>query len=256
MFNSLAQNNKADITLIMPVLNGSNSVIPVIATLAFTVKYPLELLVVYDTDNDTTIPVVEELKKLFPNIRLIKNKGERLIGAIQTGIGVATAETVGIWLSYHVDPYGLLNDMYELIINEGCDLVSGNRFSRGKSTFRGSLVKKLLSRLGNYVYRDIIGIPLGDVTTSMKIYKKSLLNRYPIETGNNGGWAISTEYVVKAAMEGNKFGEIEFMPKNTNLIHGLSNFKIYRQLSEYLKWLVLGFHNRKLIKSKSNSYLH
>ena len=46
-----------------------------------------------------------------------------------------------------------------------------------------------------------------------------------------------------------KFGEIEFLPENTNIINGITNFKVFGQLNSYLKWLYLGFRNRKIIKN-------
>ena len=139
--------------------------------------------------------------------------------------------------------------MYEKIINENCDLVSGNRFNKIKRISRGNPLKKILSRTGNYLLNRIIGIPLGDITTSLKLYKKDFITSTPIETEISGGWSLNTELVVKGAIKGVKFGEIEFLPENTNIINGVSNFKVFKQLSFYLKWLYLGYKNRFNIKS-------
>ena len=109
--------NKSNVTtsfsLIMPILNEGKRIIPAIATLGLTTKYPFELLVIYDNDQDITIPVINELKLKFDFIKLKKNEGLKVIGAIKTGFIHAESDIVGIWLPYHVDPYGLINKMYE-----------------------------------------------------------------------------------------------------------------------------------------------
>jgi dolichol-phosphate mannosyltransferase len=239
-------------TLVMPVLNEGQRVIPAIATLALTVTYPFELIVVYDNEEDTTLPVIKELQQRFNFIKTKKNSGNKVIGAIKTGFDFSNTTVVGIWLPYHVDPFGLVNKMYEKISNEDCVLVSGNRFNKIKRISRGNPVKKILSRAGNFLLNRTIGIPLGDITTSLKLYKIDFIRSTPIETEISGGWSLNTELVVKGAIQGVKFGEIEFLPENTNIINGVSNFKVFKQLGFYLKWLKLGFKHRTKIKSNYN----
>ena len=236
------------LTLIMPVLNEGVRVIPAISTLVFTARVPLKILVVYDKVQDNTIPVVNDLAKVFKNIELVRNEGSKVIGAIKTGIRKSKTDVIGVWVPYHVDPYGLVNKMYDLVKDKGCEVVSGNRFNRIKRLSRGSTIKKFFSRLGNYLLNRVIGVPFGDVTTSVKLYTREFLLDNEIQTEVSGGWALSTELALKAAIKGYRLGEVEFMPENTNLILGISNFRVFKQLDQYLKWLFWGYRNRKAIK--------
>lgn len=240
-------------SLVMPVLNEGERIIPAIATLGLSIKYPFELIIIYDNDNDCTLPIIKELQLNFDFIKIKKNNGKKVIGAIKTGFESASCSVVGIWLPYHVDPFGLINKMYEKIRDENCILVSGNRFNKIKRISRGNPLKKILSRTGNYLLNRIIGIPLGDITTSIKLYQKDFILSTPIETDTAGGWSLNTELVVKGAIKGVKFGEIEFLPENSNIINGISNFKVFKQLSFYLKWLYFGYKNRTVIKSNYNN---
>ncbi|MBD3409060.1 MAG: glycosyltransferase [Ignavibacteriales bacterium] len=248
MTNALAGDRPPEFSLVMPVLNEGVRIIPALSTIAHTVERPLEVCVVYDRDEDTTVPVVRKLQETFPAVRLVKNQGERVIGAITSGFDAIETEVACVWVPYHVDPYGLLNYMYDLAA-EGCELVSGNRFNKVKRVARGNALKKLLSRSGNYALNRLIGVPFGDITTSIKMYRKSFLREVEIETTLAGGWALSSELAIKAAVEGRKIGEVEFLPENTNIIEGVSNFRVLRQLKEYLRWLRYGFDNRKKIKA-------
>lgn len=247
IFNSLNTNDSIALTLIMPVHNEGVRVIPAITTLAFTVKVPLQLLIVYDDNDDVTIQVVKEMITVFPNIVLLQNKYSRIIGAIKTGFEHNQSKIVGIWVSYHVDPYGLVNDMYELA-HRGCQLVSGNRFNKLKRFSRGNPMKKLLSRGGNFILNRLIGMPLGDITTSLKLYTKDFIIENPIETVDSGGWALSSELAIKACIRGVRVGEVEFKPQNTSMINGISNFRVFAQLDQYLHWLRLGIKHRHVIR--------
>ena len=41
--------------------------------------------------------------------------------------------------------------------------------------------------------------------------------------------------------------------KNINLIHGITRFKVLKQLPDYLHWLYFGWKNRKVIKNNLNN---
>ncbi len=234
-------------SLVMPVYYEGPRVIPVIMTLIYTAKYPFELILVYDKSDDPTIVEAKRLCEKYSNIKLICNDNPPgVISAIKTGIKHSSSENIAVWCAYHVDPYGMLNKMYELIL-AGCDVVSANRFMKVKRYNRGGLVKKILSRTGNFILWKLVGSPFGDTTTSIKMYRKSFLKDNPIETARAGGWALSLELSIKASIGGYKLGEIILIPSNINLIQGLSNFKVFKFLPYYFKWVLFGLRNRKKI---------
>lgn len=242
-------NGEKLLSLVMPVYHVGDAVIPAIVTLFLTINYPFKLLVIYDSPNDETIETVKKLKKYFKDIYPVQNElGAGVLNAIKTGLRHADTPYVGIWVSYHVDPFGVLNRMVKKL-EDGYDLVSANRFTVDAKRARGNKVKKLLSFWGNFVLNKIIGMPISDVTTSIKVYKKTLLDSIKIETRVDGGWAVNAEIAIKSAIKGYRLGEIPLERKNINLIHGITNFKILRQLPTYLQWLYLGWKNRRLIKS-------
>jgi glycosyltransferase involved in cell wall biosynthesis len=240
------------LTLILPVYNEGEAVIPVIATLFFTILYPFKLVVVYDSPDDETIGTVKKLQRVFKDIYLVQNEWKRgVLNAIKTGFKHADTKYVGIWVSYHVDPFGILNEMINKL-EDGFDLVSANRFTVDGERARGSSIKKLLSFSGNLVLNKVIGMPISDVTTSIKVYRKSLLDDIEIETVVNSGWAVSMEIAIKAAIKGYRLAEVPLEKKNINLIHGITNFKVFKQLPDYFHWLFFGFKKRQLIRKNLN----
>ncbi len=86
MYNALAVQGEPLLTLVMPVYNDDAIVIPTISTLAFTIKYPLRLIVVYDSEDDTTLPVLRQLQCFFHNISLVQSEAKHgVVNAIKTG---------------------------------------------------------------------------------------------------------------------------------------------------------------------------
>jgi hypothetical protein len=92
-------------------------------------------------------------------------------------------------------------------------------------------------------------MPISDITTSIKVYRKTMLDNIEIETVVDGGWAVNSELAIKAAIGGYHMDEIHLEKKNMTLVNGLTNFKVLKQLPTYFQWLFMGWKNRKLIKS-------
>ena len=245
-------NDGKTLTLVLPVYNEGDAVIPVISTLFLTVHSPLKICVVYDSPDDKTIPTIKTLQTHYKDLYMVQNEWKSgVLNAIKTGFNNTDTPYVGIWLSYHLDPFGILNKMIDKL-EEGYDLVSANRFVTDKRIVRGHKLKKLLSFVGNSILNRIIGMPISDVTTSLKVYRKTTLDSIKIEPISTGGWAINTELAIKAAIRGDRLAELPLESKNINLIHGLSKFKILKQLPEYFRWLFLGWQNRSTIKAHLN----
>ncbi len=249
MSQSKAAGMEKVLTLVMPVYHEGDAVVPVIATLFLTVRCPFKLVVVYDSDADPTVATVEKLRQHFEDLHLVQNESPNgALSAIRTGLKHADTRYIGIWIAYHLDPFGIVDDMIEKL-ESGCDLVSANRFTIDGASARGNYVKKALSYGGNIVLKKLIGMPIFDVTTSIKIYRKDMLDSLEINSVAAGGWAVSSELAIKAAIAGYRLEEIPLEKKNMNLIHGITRFAVFRQLPTYFRWLFLGWKKRNLIKA-------
>src|SRR5579864_3330117 len=84
------------LSVVIPVYNEGENVIP---TLRGVVERshvrPLEVLVVHDFDEDTTVPVVKRLQAEMPELRLHKNTlGRGALNAMKSGLRAARAPYV------------------------------------------------------------------------------------------------------------------------------------------------------------------
>jgi len=240
---------KPSLTLLIPVFNDGDRVIPVITTLFHTVNHELIIIAIYDSEDDPTYSTLLRLAKIYPNLRVVKNHWKNGgLNAIKTGLEETQSEYVGIWVSYHIDPMGKINDMLELM-DQGYDMVSADRFDANAPHSRGGVIKKLVSRIGNSVVSNMLSIPVNDLSTSIKIFRKSCLEKIETETTAGFGWSVIVEWTIKMALQGNKIGQVAFGQENLNFLHSDSNFKLTKQVTAYFKWLQFGFKNRKIIRS-------
>ena len=239
----------AELTLVVPVLNDGNLVIPSIATLKLTLRTPFEVLFVHEDDRDPTLPAIQKLQEHFDGIRLVLNTGRRgVIPSIRTGLASVRTPFVGIWIAYHVDPHGVVDRMMD-VARDGYELVSTSRFKAEGFVARGSFPKRLLSFAGNLFLHRIVGMPISDITTSLKIYRKSALDQISTQTTVDGGWAFNAELSIKMAIAGYRLAEVPLERKNLNLMYGVSHFRVLRYLPEYLRWLIHGLRNRHKIRN-------
>ena len=191
--------------------------------------------IVYDFEQDSTLPVVEQIqsKYSFP-IYLIKNTTRGVCQAIKTGFDKAEGEFLLVTMADMSDDYTILPQMVELA-KKGNDIVCGSRYMKGGKTHGGPFLKQNLSRLAGLSLHAITGIPTHDITNSYKIYRKSLLRNINIES--EGGFEVGMEITAKAFLQGYKIAEIP--SQWWDRTQGQSRFQLMRWLPKYLRWYTL-----------------
>ena len=191
-----------------------------------------EILVVYDFEEDDSIPVLRSLMGRYPyEIRLIRNDANGVLRAILTGFRKARGSAILVVMADLSDDLSVVPRMIELF-NEGYDVVCGSRYMPGGKQFGGQWLKKTLSRTAGLSLHFLTGIPTCDVTNSFKLYRKDFLGEINIES--TGGFEIGMEITVKAFRAGRRITEI---PTTWHDRHrGMSRFRMWKWLPRYIKW--------------------
>lgn len=233
------------ISMVIPVFNEGENIKMLLDEIEEKVETPHRMLLVYDFDEDSTIPVVKDFLRSSNNAVLVKNKfGRGALNAIKTGFESINDGVVLVVMADRSDDIGKIDEMLEKI-NEGYDIVCGSRYIKGGKQIGGPWLKKLLSRTAGVSLHFLCGIPVHDVTNSFKIYRKEVLDRIGIES--DGGFEIGMELVVKAYFSGFKITEVPCTWLDRE--KGKSKFKIFRWLPKYLRWYLYALR-KSLLKSK------
>lgn len=224
------------LSIVLPVYNEGGNIGKQIEEIEKKLKYDHEILVVYDFDEDTTIPYVLKLQNKYPTLRLIKNTfGRGVIGAVKTGFKKFKGDAAVVMPADLADDPSTVNKMFAKIIS-GYDIVCATRYSKGGKKMGGGVLKTTLSRLAGLASPILLGIATTDIANGFKIYKRQVLSSIEIES--TGGWEYSCELVIKAHYKGFRIGEVATIWRDRT--SGKSKFKLAKWLPKYVRWYLLG----------------
>ena len=229
------------LSVVVPVYNEGENVVPTLRGIVErTTTRPLEVLVVYDFDQDTTVPVVEAMQAELPQLRLHKNTlGRGVLWAMKSGLRAARAPYVLITMGDGSDEASAIDPMYTLA-RGGADVVAGSRYMRGGRQLGGPLLKRTMSRAAGLSLHWLGGLPVHDATSNFRLYSKRLLNQVTIES--KGGFELGLELTVKAYRLGLRVAEVPTTWRDRTA--GQSRFKLWQWLPRYLHWYWRGMAGR------------
>ncbi len=219
--------------IVVPVFNEAEGILRLFEEIQNEIKTEKQVLIVYDFDGDTTVPVVKEHIADFPfEIKLVLNTlGRGALNAIKMGISTATNEMVLVMMADSSDRLDVVDTMCNLM-EQGYDIVCGSRYMKGGKQNGGPLLKGLFSRFAGLSLHFLTRIPTHDVTNSFKLYRKTMIDHLEIES--TGGFEIGLEICVKAYTSGYRIAEVpsEWFDRED----GESNFHMWKWIPHYLYW--------------------
>lgn len=221
-----------ELSIVVPVYNEGDAVEPVLRALTNAIATPHEILVVYDFDGDTTVPVIARLAAEVPEIRGHRNDiGRGVLNAMKSGIAASRGTYILVSMADGSDEPHLVDPMMELA-RAGADVVSASRYMRGGRQIGGPPVKRLLSRAAGLTLHWFGRVPTHDPTNNFKLYSRRFLDTVTIES--TAGFELALELTVKATIDGRRVEEIPTTWRDRTA--GQSNFKLRKWLPHYLQW--------------------
>lgn len=229
-----------ELSIVIPVYNEPDNIGPTLERIRHDVGTPHEVLVVYDFDADTTVPVVRELKTAMPNVRLYRNKiGRGVLNAMRAGIAGSRAPLVLITMADGSDEVASVDEMVRLG-REGAAVVAGSRYMKGGRQIGGARLKRTLSRTAGLSLHWLAGVPIHDATNNFKLYRRDFLDSVEIES--TGGFELGLELTTKATLLGRRLAEVPTTWHDRTA--GESRFDFRAWLPRYLRWYMHAFRGR------------
>ncbi|HEX9100526.1 MAG TPA: glycosyltransferase [Candidatus Dormibacteraeota bacterium] len=227
--------------MVVPVYNEGENVVPTLrGVVERTRTRPLEVLVVHDFDEDTTVPVVKRLQAELPELRLHRNHlGRGVLNALKSGLAEASAPYVLVTMGDGSDDPDDIDAMYALA-HSGADVVAGSRYMKGGHQVGGPVLKRTMSRVAGLSLHWLGGFPIHDATSNYRLYSKRLLQRVTIES--TGGFELGLELTVKAYALGMRVAEVPTTWRDRTA--GESRFRLWKWLPRYLHWYWRGIGAR------------
>ncbi len=228
-----------ELSIVLPVHNEAENVASVLRGLTRAVRTSHEILVVYDFDEDSTVPVVRALQSDLPHVRLQRNsRGRGVLNAMRAGIDAARGELVLISMADGSDEPEVVDRMVELA-RGGADVVAASRYVPGGRQLGGPRLKGSLSRAAGLSLHLLAGLTIHDATSNFRLYRRPFLESVTIQSRAGFELALELELTVKAHRAGFWLAEVPTTWRDRSA--GTSGFQLRRWLPQYLRWYFLAF---------------
>jgi len=220
------------LNIVTPVYNEGDNFPKLYESVRSNIKTPHRLIVVYDFDEDNTVPVATKFAEKDKSVILHKNTiGRGPLNALISGFEYVSEGPVLIIMADLSDDLSMVDDMFREY-QKGAAVVCGSRYMKGGKQIGGPFIKSTLSRIAGVSLYYVRRLPTHDVTNNFKMYDKKLLDEISIES--KGGFEIAMEITVKAFRLRHKIVELPTTWRDRTA--GEANFKLWKWLPRYLHW--------------------
>jgi glycosyltransferase involved in cell wall biosynthesis len=228
------------ISIVVPVYNEGENVIAPVRRILRDVLLPSELLLVYDSPEDTTVPYARQLAAEDPRVRPVLNTyGRGPANAIRFGIDQARAPVTVVTMADGCDDPRQIEELARLV-ERGVVVAAASRYMPGGQQVGGPRLKSMLSKWAGRTLYWFTPAGTRDATNSFKAYSTEFVRSVGIDSRT--GFEIGLELVAKATRLRLPVAEIPTIWLDRKL--GESHFDLGRFLPGYLRWYFFAFGPR------------
>jgi len=225
------------VSIVIPAYNEDANIVPALDRIFEGVLLPAEVLVVVDSPQDSTVPVVEEYQRIEPRLRWLHNTyGRGPANAIRYGIDAARSNVAVVTMADGCDDPQQIDDLVRLV-ERGVAVAAASRYMPGGAQVGGPLLKGMLSSLAGRSLRIFARIGTRDATNSFKAYSIEFVRQVGIES--RAGFEIGIELTAKARRARLPVAEIPTIWLDRR--EGVSNFRLAKWIPKYLRWYLFAF---------------
>ncbi len=202
-----------DLSVVLPVVNERDNLrqlLPRLRAVMARERLSFEIIVVDGGSTDGTSQTAAEL-----GARAVAERRPGYAGALETGFAEAQGDyvlTLDADLSHEPDFAAKL-----WRARSQADIVIASRYARGGTAYAGVL-RKWLSRLLNLWMRRVLSMPVRDLSSGFRLYRREALQNLELEARN---FEVIEEVLVKAYAQGYSIFEVPFtyFPRESGRSH-------------------------------------
>lgn len=228
------------LSVVVPVYNEGEAIVPFLDRLFDGITMPCEVLAVFDSPDDTTVPYLEKYAddetRLQPTLNTY---GPGPAHALRYGIDQAQAPVMVVTMADGSDDPQQVESL-ALLVERGVAIAAASRYVKGGQQVGGPMLKGLMSRMAGLSLYHLARVGTRDATNSFKAYRRDFLREVGIES--DGGFEMGIELVAKARRHRQPVAELPTIWLDRDV--GQSNFRLWFWLPKYLRWYRYAFGPR------------
>ena len=158
------------VSVVIPAYNAGADVVPFLDRIFEAITLPAEVLVVYDTPTDTTVPYLNDYALRDTRLRPLHNTyGSGPAQALRYGIDQAAADVVVVTMADGSDDPMQIDQLTRLV-ERGVAIACASRYMRGGQQVGGPWLKSRVSRFAGVSLNLLARVGTHDATNSFKAY--------------------------------------------------------------------------------------
>ncbi len=191
-----------------------------------------DLLIVDDASPDGTGDLADELAEKDAQVRVMHRAGKLGLGsayvkAFHWGLGRDYEQFFEMDADLSHQPKYLESFFREL--ENGADVVVGSRNIPGGAVEGWGMGRQVLSKGGSLYSRLILGIPVRDLTTGFKAFRRRVLEQIDLETVHSNGYSFQIELTYRAIRRGFRIAEVPIVFVDRTLGRSKMSSKIFAE---------------------------
>lgn len=232
------------VSVVIPAYNEGEAILACLERILREVLLPAEVLIVYDTPEDTTAPYAAQVAERDRRVRPVLNTyGRGPANAIRFGIDAARAPVAVVTMADGSDDPRQIDDLARLV-DRGVVVAAASRYMPGGQQVGGPRIKGWLSRWAGRTLRWFARVGTRDATNSFKAYSTEFVRLVGIDSRT--GFSIGLELTAKANRLRLPVAEIPTIWLDRAL--GKSHFDLVGFLPGYLRWYRFAFGRRMSVQ--------
>ncbi len=191
-----------------------------------------DLLIVDDASPDGTGEIADEIAENDEKVRVMHRAGKLGLGsayvkAFRWGLGRGYDQFFEMDADLSHQPKYLEAFFREL--GDGADVVVGSRNIPGGAVEGWGIGRQILSKGGSLYSRAILGVPVRDLTTGFKAFRREVLDKIDLETVHSNGYSFQIEMTYRALRRGFRVVEVPIVFVDRTLGRSKMNGRIFAE---------------------------
>lgn len=231
---------KPRVSIVVTAYDEGEAIVAYLDRLLESITIPCEVLVVYDSPEDTTVPWLKKYARDDTRVAPTFNTyGRGPARAIRFGFDTAKADVVVVTMADGCDDPMQIDPLVRLV-ERGVVVASASRYMRGGQQIGGPWLKRTLSRLAGLSLHFLTRVGTHDATNSFKAYSAEYVRAVGIESDH--GFEVGLELVAKARRLRLPVAELPTIWLERD--YGQSKFRLREWIPRYLRWYRFAFGPR------------
>ena len=227
------------VLVIIPTYNERENVLPIVMAVLAVTGPDIHVLVCDDNSPDQTAQWVEGLMKTESRLHLVVRRekqglGPAYLAAFQWGLDRGYEVLVEMDADFSHRPEDLMKILERI---STADFVMGSRWIPGGRTLNWGIGRQILSRVGTWYARTILGYPVADFTGGFNAWRRRVLESIDLPTVRSNGYSFQIELKYRALKRGFKGVEVPILFEDRRAGHSKMSMRIVLE-AVYRVWLL------------------